>query len=242
MECIGEDGTLFLRETRIAEAVVEGYTYFRNGDVLVAKITSCFENGKGALCEGLVNGAGFGTTELHVLRATEAITPRFLFYLTRTHIFRSFGAGTMKGAAGQARVPEEFVANLRVALPPLDEQCAIVAHIDRETARIDALVAKRERLIALLGEKRAALIAHAVTRGLNPTASRRDAAMFWLSEIPAHWERSRFRFCVRIKEGMVDPTDRIYRELPLIAPDHIEKGTGRLLGLESTYAARTCIP
>src|SRR5690242_5513271 len=68
MELIGEDGSLDLGETRKLNQVLQGFTYFRDHDVVVAKITPCFENGKGALMLGLRNGIGFGTTELHVLR------------------------------------------------------------------------------------------------------------------------------------------------------------------------------
>ena len=68
MEAVGDDGTLNLEKEKPIGEVESGYTYFRNGDVTVAKITPCFENGKGALMSGLVNGIGFGTTELIVAR------------------------------------------------------------------------------------------------------------------------------------------------------------------------------
>lgn len=78
-------------------------------------------------------------------------------------MFRGIGARVMTGAAGQQRVPETFVADFPVALPPPEEQDAIVAHIDRETAKIDALIGKYERELELLDEYRAALISHVVT-------------------------------------------------------------------------------
>lgn len=80
------------------------------------------------------------------------------------------------------------VDNAPIALPPIDEQVAIAAFLDRETAKIDALVAEQERLIALLKEKRQAVISHAVTKGLNPDAPMKDSGIEWLGEIPAHWE------------------------------------------------------
>ena len=76
----------------------------------------------------------------------------------------------------------------RFALPPLPEQTAITAFLDRETAKIDALVAEQERLIELLKEKRQAVISHAVTKGLNPDAPMKDSGVEWLGEIPAHWD------------------------------------------------------
>ena len=77
---------------------------------------------------------------------------------------------------------------LAFALPPLGEQNAISAFLDRETAQIDSLIAKQERLIAVLQEKRQALISHAVTKGLNPAAPMKDSGVEWLGEVPAHWQ------------------------------------------------------
>ena len=157
MERIGEDGLLDLGETRPIQALAGGYTSFKDGDVLIAKITPCYENGKGALCAALTGGIGFGTTELHVLRTTTDLDPKFLFYLTRASDFRAIGAAMMDGAAGQKRVPQSFLENIAIGIPPLSEQRSIAAFLDRETARLDALIAKKERLLALLAEKRATL-------------------------------------------------------------------------------------
>ena len=167
MELVTEEGNVLLESVRPLGEVRGGYTYFRDGDVLVAKITPCFENGKGAVCRGLTNGLGFGTTEFHVLRAGREVSPEFIFYVTRTHPFRIIGEAFMTGAAGQKRVPEDFIRNFRIGLPPLAEQRGIVAFLDRETARIDAMIAKKERLIALLEEKRTALISALVTGKLS---------------------------------------------------------------------------
>lgn len=90
-------------------------------------------------------------------------------------------------------VSTDEVANMRCTIPPLFEQRAIAAFLDRETARLDALVARQERLIELLQEKRAALISHAVTKGLNPTVPMKDSGIPWLGEIPAHWEVQRLK-------------------------------------------------
>ncbi|HMN12883.1 MAG TPA: restriction endonuclease subunit S [Bellilinea sp.] len=188
MEAIGDDGTLTLAESRSLDQVWQGYTYFRDQDVVVAKITPCFENGKGALCAGLVNGIGFGTTELYVLRSLPGTDAKFLFYLTVSEPFRNLGTATMYGAAGQKRVSDDFIRDFIIAFPPLPEQRTIAAFLDRETARIDRLIAAKERLITLLEEKRVALISHAVTKGLAPNVPMKDSGIEWLGEIPAHWE------------------------------------------------------
>ena len=201
MEAIGEYGGLELTATKPMAEVYTGYTYFREGDVVVAKITPCFENGKGALAQGLINGIAFGTTELHVLRITKSTDPRFLFYASMGDAFRRLGEAEMYGAGGQKRVPDSFIENLRHPVPPLPEQHAIAAFLDRETARLDALVAKKERLIELLQEKRTALTTQAVTKGLDPAVQMRDSGFEWLGEIPEHWELKRTKYSARLESG-----------------------------------------
>ena len=188
MEAVSAYGGLDLHATKPLSEVVDGYTYFRNGDVIVAKITPCFENGKGALASRLSSDVGFGTTELHVLRPSGYVDARFLLYLTFSDHFRRIGTASMYGAGGQKRISDDFIRNFRHPVPGLSEQRAIAAFLDRETAKIDGLVARKERLIKLLQEKRTALITRAVTRGLDPNAPMKDSGVEWLGEIPAHWE------------------------------------------------------
>ncbi|MDC8747631.1 restriction endonuclease subunit S [Xanthomonas campestris] len=91
--------------------------------------------------------------------------------------------------------------NVELPFPPFDEQAAIAAFLDRETAKIDVLIAEQEKLIALLAEKRQATISHAVTKGLNPSAPMKDSGIAWLGEVPAHWEMKPLRYCVDYQEG-----------------------------------------
>jgi type I restriction enzyme S subunit len=91
---------------------------------------------------------------------------------------------------------------LALALPPLPEQRAIAAFLDRETAKIDGLVAEQRRLIELLKEKRKAVISHAVTKGLDPAAPMKPSGVEWLGEVPAHWEVRRLKTAIRsIEQG-----------------------------------------
>jgi len=151
MDAIGEDGSLRLDSERPIGELESGYTYFRDGDVTVAKITPCYENGKGALMRGLANGIGFGTTELIVARPKpDEILGPYLHYLFISPEFRNLGESHMYGAGGQKRVPDAFVRDFATAFPPTFEQTQIAAFLDRETARIDALVAEQRRLMELL--------------------------------------------------------------------------------------------
>ena len=163
MESIGDDGKLEHLYFRPISEVINGYTYFKNGDVVVAKITPCFENGKGAIMEGMKSELGFGTTELIVIRPSPILTKSFLYLLTITGLFRNLGEGAMQGAAGQKRVPEKFVSNFKFGLPPLDEQIQISNYVNVITHKIDDLTSKQQKMIEFLNEYKTSLITHTVT-------------------------------------------------------------------------------
>jgi type I restriction enzyme S subunit len=117
----------------------------------------------------------------------------------------------MYGAGGQKRVPPEFCENVRVPLPPIDDQRAIADFLDRETLRLDTLVAKKRTLIERLKEKRTALISRTVTRGLPPDAARaagldphpklKPSGIDWLGDVPEHWQISRIKYVAKIESG-----------------------------------------
>lgn len=164
MECITTDGKLRSVENRKTSEVWEGYTYFRRNDVVMAKITPCFENGKGGLLDTLPTEIGFGTTEFIVLRAAEQrIRPAFLATLLSLRTFRVLGADAMTGAAGQQRVPLGFVKNFRISLPPLEEQDRILGALQTATAEQDVVIERIRSEIALIREYRDRLIADVAT-------------------------------------------------------------------------------
>ena len=197
MDAVGEYGGLDLSETRELAEVYDGYTYLADGDICVAKITPCFENGKGALAKGLTNGIGFGTTELHIVRASDTIERRFLFYVSIAHDFRKLGVSEMLGAGGQKRISEDFINNWTPPLPSLEIQRRIARFLDDKTARIDALIEKKRALLDRLAEKRQALIIRVVTKGLNPNTPMKSSGIDWLGGIPAHWEVRGLTKCTR---------------------------------------------
>lgn len=203
MEAVGEDGTLCLDQTRPLGELLSGYTYFAEQDVAYAKITPCFENGKGALMQGLKEGFGFGTTELTVLRAKPSARPRFLWWLTQSAPFRKLGESAMYGAGGQQRVPDAFAKDFSPAWPPLDEQGAITAFLDRETAKIDTLISEQGGLVERLKEKRQAVASHLLTTGLDPNAARKPSGVVWFPETPSHWNLVRLKSLV--VEGVAGP-------------------------------------
>jgi type I restriction enzyme S subunit len=146
MSAVSEDGYVTFEETRTYGDVKKGYTYFERGDVLVAKITPCFENGKAASTETIRNKLGFGSTEFHVLRPSPELHAKYAFYLLWSDHFRRIGEKGMTGSAGQKRVPADLLRRLEIPLPPLDEQKRIAAILDKA----DQLRQKRRQAIALL--------------------------------------------------------------------------------------------
>jgi type I restriction enzyme S subunit len=163
MENISVNGNIDCTEKRMLSEVWNGFTYFRRGDVVVAKITPCFENGKGAYLKGLESDFGFGTTELIVLRPSKAIDGAFLRFLTSTKQFLLLGEQYMTGAAGQQRIPSDFVKNYPIGLPPIDEQLEILEHIQEKSAEIDQAISRAQREIELMREYRTRLISDVVT-------------------------------------------------------------------------------
>ncbi len=131
-------GTIAVRKDRPLAEVQNGSTAFQDGDVLFAKITPCMQNGKAALARGLTNGLGRGSTEFYVLRPRDRVLGEYIWHFVRQPRFRDAAQRSFTGTAGQQRVPRSFVENVRVPLPPLDEQRRIVDILNR-AARIEAL-------------------------------------------------------------------------------------------------------
>jgi|LGVE01.1.fsa_nt_gb type I restriction enzyme S subunit len=137
-----------LCEDKPLSEVAGSYTYFAEDDVLLAKITPCFENGKLGIAKGLTNGIGFGSSEFIVFRSKGSIDPEYLFYFLSQGGFRASGARVMTGAVGHKRVPKEFIEDHPIPLPSLPEQKRIVAILDEAFAGIDAAVANTEKNLA----------------------------------------------------------------------------------------------
>ena len=233
MELVGIQGEVDTTLTKQIADVFTGFTYAEDDDVILAKITPCFENGKAAVLSGLTNGVAFASTEFHVLRATANTVSEYLYYLVFAHSFRIPNEAFMQGAAGQKRVGTREVEEYTFGLPPLPEQIAIARYLDAKTAQIDELIAAKERLVQLLTEQRTALIHRAVTRGLDPDAPLKDSGVEWLGEVPEGWGIVKFSRQVHIVEGQVDPKESPYIDMLLIAPNHVESKTGQLKYKES---------
>ncbi|MDH1489252.1 restriction endonuclease subunit S [Acinetobacter johnsonii] len=200
MEKLKRDSISLDEEKQISE-VFDGYTYFLNEDILLAKVTPCFENKNIAIAKNLVNGIGFGSTEIYVLRANDQTHNRFMFYRLQENNFMTIAISSMTGAGGLKRVPSDILLSHSVACPSFKEQNRIANFLDYETAKIDSLIAKQEKLIELLKEKRQAVISHAVTKGLNPDVNMKDSGVEWLGQVPEHWTVKSYRHASKIYRG-----------------------------------------
>jgi type I restriction enzyme S subunit len=152
--------------------VMTGYTRFQEGDILLPKITPTFEADRTVIVTGLEGRVGVGTTELHVVRVLGA-EPRYVRYLLSTRSFLAEGEAAMIGVAGQKRVPEEHLRNWPIPIDDLSQQRAIADYLDQETARIDALIVAKRRMIELLEEREDALREIVVKRLIESAPLRR---------------------------------------------------------------------
>jgi type I restriction enzyme, S subunit len=159
MESLGILQSELLPHTqRPLEEVYKSYTYFSEGDILLAKITPCFENGKIGIASNLCNGIGFGSSEFIVIRPGRNLDKDYLFYFLSREEVRAKGKKVMSGACGHKRVPNDFIEHMPMLLPPLPEQRAIVEKLDAlrdktralegvYTQKLDALAALRHSVL-----------------------------------------------------------------------------------------------
>ena len=189
-------------------------TVFHANDILFGKL-------RPYLAKAIVTSFyGVGTTELMVLRSYEGVLNRFLLFLLLSEsVIKQIDASTY--GTKMPRMSPDFLANFTFPLPPLDEQRAIVAFLDAETSRIDTLVAKQQRMIVLLEEKRKAVISHAVTRGLDANVALRDSGIAWLGLIPEHWATDRIKQVVSIYGGGTPSKEKLEfwdGDIPWVSP------------------------
>ena len=156
-------GSLVKDEEKQISEVIGGYTYFKDGDLLLAKVTPCFENKNMVVANDLKNGIGFGSSEIYVLRTNSKVNTQFLYYRLQEDQFIELATGAMTGAGGLKRVPSEFLNNFEFALPPLSEQITIKEYLDQYLIKNECLMNKAQSAIQLMKERRTALISAAVT-------------------------------------------------------------------------------
>jgi len=153
-------------ETRMWGKCKKGYTHFMDGDVLLAKITPCFENGKSVLVSGLPNGIGAGSTEYFVLRSRH-VNANYLHSFVKTKRFKEDCTVRMSGSVGHKRVPKDYLLEYQIPVAPLNEQIRIANKLDSLLAKVDAAQAHLERIPTLLKRFRQSVLAAATSGELT---------------------------------------------------------------------------
>ena len=167
---------------------------FERGDVLFGKLRPYLAKVHRA------EEAGCSSTEALILRGNPGLDTHFLKYFMLSPAFIDEVNATTYGAK-MPRANWSDIGGLPVSLPPIKEQTAIADFLDKKTAEIDDLIAKKEELLRLLAEQRTALITHAVTKGLNPNAPMKPSGIDWLDEMPQHWVNPRIQHVVQLRSG-----------------------------------------
>lgn len=160
MECV-KDGYLIKKEIR-HDGISTGLTSFEEGDIIMAKVTPCFENGNIAIAKDLVNKFGVGSSELFVFRAKKVNT-QWLFYFLRNSIFKKLAEATMTGTGGLKRVSPSFIRDFSLALPPEKEQRRIIEYLDKKCMEIDRVIKYKQSAVEKLGQYKKSLIYEVVT-------------------------------------------------------------------------------
>ena len=138
--------------------VVGSYTCFADGDILLAKVTPCFENGKQGIARNLLNGIGFGSSEYIVFRPRTSVISEYIYYVLATSKFREEGKKNLLGACGLKRLSKDYVNTYEIPLPPLSEQQKIVAHLDALQEKVRQLEAIYTKQIANCDELKQSLL------------------------------------------------------------------------------------
>jgi type I restriction enzyme S subunit len=155
-------GLIDTDEQKPIEEVYDGYTYFRENDIIMAKVTPCYENGNIAIAKGLKNGIGFGTTEINVFRA-QAISTEFLYYRLQESHLMNYGVSHMTGVAGLQRVPTSYFSEFKFAVPGWREQKSIEAFLETTLSEMSSIQNNVRNQIDKLQQAKQSLIYEAVT-------------------------------------------------------------------------------
>lgn len=193
---------------------------------------------KGTIDKPLFIDEPFWTVDtMYYTDVQKEIDVKYFYYLAKTILFDRYSTNTALPSMTQ-----ENLNNFEFAIPhDIGERQSIRSFLDHETAKIDSLIEKQQKLIELLKEKRQAVISHAVTKGLNPDVPMKDSGVEWLGRVPEHWEIPRLKQLVRygssISYGIVQPGDALEEGVPFIQTTNISKGSFKLEGFQKTSAS-----
>jgi type I restriction enzyme S subunit len=216
-----EKGAITKPQVRRFSEVRKGFTSFRDGDVIMAKITPCMENGKSAIARNLTNGLGFGSTEFHVFRSTGVALLEFIYHYIRQESYRRAAEDEMTGSVGQKRVPQTFLEMTELPLPPLPEQIRIVRSLTELLNTLRASHDKLSRVPAILKRFRQAVLAAACSGRL--TEDWREGNRRSLEE---NWREAELSdICTSISDGDHQPPPKQPTGVPFLTIGNVSSGS-----------------
>lgn len=201
------NGTIDYQDIPFKEAKGK-YTYFSDGDLLVAKVTPCFENGNIAIANEMKEGIGFGSSEIFVLRMDKKVLNTYMFYVTQSGKFQDGACATMCGVGGLKRISPLFMRTYELDIPSLSEQQLIVDYLDEQLSNIEKRIEILEKQRNAYARLKKSIIHLAVTRGLNPNVPLKDSGIEWIGMIPEHWEVKRIKEIGKLGSGATPSTKK----------------------------------
>lgn len=210
------------RQAKPWAKVKKGFSRFQEGDLLVAKITPCFQNRKSCVAKSLINGTGAGSTEFHVMRCVSGVDAKFLLYFFKSEYFIRYGVNHFNGTVGQQRVGAQDIKDCLIPVPSVEEQVRIVAKLEEAFAEIDRAEKAYEELQTLAGVLRGQILQEAIQGKLVPQLAEEgvvehigaapDEVPF---EIPESWQWVQLNRICTLKSG-VDMSPSVLLNEPVV--------------------------
>lgn len=205
MECVKNGG--FENRSALYGNLSHTLTPFQNGDIAMAKVTPCFENGNIAIMDNLFSGFGLGSSELFIFRP-KSISTRYFFYWLQNKAFVARACSTMTGTGGLKRISPSFIRNCPVHCPSTDEQTKISDYLDAKCSKIGDLLTSVHASIEEYKKLKQAVITQAVTKGVRGEREMKPTDFTRWSEIPFDWDLKRVKSCIAsISSGLSAVTD-----------------------------------
>lgn len=247
MECVKNGG--FENRSALYGNLSHTLTPFQNGDIAMAKVTPCFENGNIAIMDNLFSGFGLGSSELFIFRP-KSISTRYFFYWLQNKAFVARACSTMTGTGGLKRISPSFIRNCPVHCPSTDEQTKISDYLDAKCSEIDDLLTSVRSSIEEYKKLKQAVITQAVTKGVRGEREMKDSGVEWIGEIPAEWSICPLKRLAAIQTGSTPSktsSESFYSSIagtPWIKPDNLGfsssiETTAEFLTEEGCSVART---
>ena len=229
MECL-KNGYFEKRERNLGD-LPTSLTHFQENDIVMAKVTPCFENGNIAIMQKLQSGFGLGSSELFVLRC-KTVNIHYLFWWLQNRGFVSQACSTMTGTGGLKRVSPYFIKNCTMHMPPEIEQVRISNFLYAQCEELDNVHKKTCASIEEYKKLKQAVITQAVTKGIRGSRELKDSGIEWIGEIPVEWEERRIKTLFNLrKERNFSPLEEVnlislYTDLGVVQHSELEKTTG----------------